>query len=80
MFPPTVSLACDNNELSEGLRAAEGLEMKKVNSKFSARWSGSWVGGKGGELGLPMSDSLSSTSGENHIHAQNPLGQAGLVF
>lgn len=61
-------------ELSEGVEAREGLEMRKVNSKFPANGVDVGLGGKRGELGLPMPDSFSSSANEEKsIHAQITL-------
>lgn len=66
-------------KFTEGLEAGEGLETRKVNSKFPAGGSVGvgevgvevGLGGKGGELGLPMPDCFSSSaSEEEHIQAQ----------
>lgn len=53
MLSPTVSLAhATTVKLSEGLKAGEGLEMRKVSYKFPARWGTGWIRREGGELGL----------------------------
>lgn len=61
-------------KLREGLGAGEGLEMRKVNYRFPARWAGGWIRREGENRGFPRQTSHPLPLGRKVFMLKSTLG------